>query len=335
MPELDSHLEQRLDPPNPSPHTVLPPAWQSVSNRPNAIGSINAVFANGISLIDEAGAMEGFLSIVAGFGATICLSVFAIDGLRWSSIPLLPVGLVCVLALRHDIITYRHQPILFDRAKGKVHVFLAKPAPWWQVWRWRPGYRIETYDWACIRAEVTELVTLGGGGVPRKDYGLTLAAVESPGSRTVLARFGVGLSYPWAPEAILGLWEHLRRFMRNEGPHVADGDTLYADGNIESLWASLWFGQPLIGPGSRRYWTGEDFDGRWYLTIPYGLLMTLMLPFTMAAGLIRWATHKARPEPRWPDEILASVGDPLDLTAPRLTWTQRRKAANLQKGTRQ
>ena len=63
----------------------------------------------------------------------------------------------------------------------------------------------------------------------------------------MLARFGVGLTSSWNADFMVQRWEHIRRYMRGEGPPLANGDTLFKDTSLTSLWAALTFGQPLLG----------------------------------------------------------------------------------------
>jgi hypothetical protein len=322
------HYSDRLNPPNPMPHIVLP-VGLPVSHRADANGNINALYRNGISVIDEPGGMAGFLAIgglmgfaLASGGLSVSLSSFGFD---LGAIVLLLIALVSLSMLRADMIGHRHSPVLFDRAARKVHLFVSQSPSWWQLWRWTPTQRIESFDWSCIRAEVVEIVQAGGAGVPRKDYALTLAVVQEPGSTQVRARFGVGLGYPWSPEPILSLWEHLRLFMTAKGPHLAPGDTVFVD-QTEGFWRSLGFLQPLLSPGAKGWLTGTTFSGAWWFSLPFSVFALVMLPLSAACGLIRWITLQLRREPHWPDEILNSVGEKIDTTAPRVTWTQRRKA---------
>ena len=220
---------------------------------------------------------------------------------------LLTVAL-CALVVRADTVAFRYEPVLFDRAAGKVHVFVAEPLPWWKLWQLKPPSHVQSFDWLCIRGEVTEFAVLGGGGVPRQHYGLVCAVVEKPGSKKVVARFGVGMSSVWSADSMFQRWEHIRRYMRNKGPALAPGDSLYKDESTFKLWPALTFLQPLLGPGSGIYWTGEAVGGLWFFTIPFGLLTLIFLPFTVVAGLLRLISHYLKYEPRWPKEILESVG---------------------------
>lgn len=183
---------------------------------------------------------------------------------------------------------------------------------------------------------------MGGANLPRKEYALTLAITDAPGSRTVIARFGVGFTagYDGGSTQVVRL-EHIRRYMRGEGPALTPGDALYPDDSKEHWIGAFTSGQPLLGPGSKVWWTGEGLHGAWFLTIPVGLAFLFILPLTLPYNLIRWLVRRFKGTPRWPADILTSVGEPADpqslqlklkarylgdysTPTPKLTFKQRR-----------
>jgi hypothetical protein len=305
-------MSEQLDPPNPQTHTVIPASANSSGISARAHDSICTVYENGIAFIDDVGAMEGYLTILFGMGGAfgIWMSIESISrfGIGIATTVLLLLDIICVLVVRADTVAFRYQPVLFDRTAGKVHVFVAESLTWWKLWQLKPPSHVQSFDWSCIRGEVSEFMVVGGGGVPRKNYNLICAVVEKPGSRKVVARFGAGMSSVWNANAMFQRWEHIRRYMREKGPALGVGDSLYKDESTFKLWPALTFLQPLLGPGSRIYWTGEAVGGLWFFTIPFGVFTLIFLPFTAVAGLLRLISHHLKYEPHWPKEILASVG---------------------------
>lgn len=309
-----------LDPPNPYPHTLLPPLDQPSSPHATSNGSIRAVYENAIEFIDQMGAVDGVFAAFMGTAALLMLGI----SVRWlMGLPdfwypaLMPlVGFVALIALgRSDSVGYRYKPILFDRLHQKIHVFTDLGSPWWEVWRLfgATPYRVNSYEWRCARGEVMQFRVLGGANLPRVEHLLMFAITEAPGSNKVVDRFGVGFSWAHDDGAMqLAKYEQIRRYMRDEGPPLAPNDALFTDGLNEHWIGSLTFGQPLLGPGSKVWWTGEGLRGAWFLTIPCGIFMLVfLLPVTVPFSLIRWLVRKGKSEPKWPDEILASVGKKL------------------------
>lgn len=305
----------RLEPPNEQKHVVLPPSTHSVSVVASSHGSIVKAYRNGISFIDQMGAMEGYPTVVGGFGflfsATYLFSTVAYGGYAWFAIIMAIIAFVCLLIVRSDTIAFQYQPVVFNRATQKIHVFVDEGIGSGKLWHLAPPSRIDTWDWACARAEIVEFITLGATGVPRQNYALICAITDEPGGRIAVSRFGVGIVSVHESESMLQRWEHVRRFMGENGPHLAAGDELYFDESTTSLWAALTWGQPLLGPGSKIYWTGELHHGMWFLTIPGGAIFLIFLPFTIVAGLMRWLSYFAKRKPFWSKEILDSLGPEL------------------------
>jgi hypothetical protein len=65
------------------------------------------------------------------------------------------------------------------------------------------------------------------------------------------------MSAVWTANAMFQRWEHITRYMDEEGPPLGPGDALYKDESLVTLWPALTFLQPLLGPGSAAYWTGR------------------------------------------------------------------------------
>ncbi|KOQ17869.1 hypothetical protein HMPREF3069_01075 [Achromobacter xylosoxidans] len=269
---------------------------------------------DGASLIEGYGAAFGTLALASGFyTAHVWISVrdalntviFAGGSLVLLLLWILPAG----LAILFDCTGYREQPTLFDRASGRIHIMHSQ-RDWLRPWRWfRIPVSVQSFDWRCIRALIVPTVGLGGAGAPRMNYALRLVQTDVPNGTRIVASFGVGIPsvYDGGAEPA-ALWEHVRRFMQEDGPHLGPYDALYVDDSSPSrLWNAIWWWQPLLGPGAKQFWMGPY----WFLTIPFGLVALICLPLTMAGGFIRWLSYRCKRPAPWPAEVLASIGPPL------------------------
>ncbi|MFY2029267.1 DUF6708 domain-containing protein [Achromobacter xylosoxidans] len=249
-------------------------------------------YKNGLALTDGAGLIEGY---GAAFG-TLVLAIGLFGVYVGSSFPnalstvggsILGLLLLCVLpailAILFDCTGYREQPTLFDRASGRIYIMHSR-RDWLRPWRWfRIPVSVQSFDWRCIRALIVPTVGLGGAGAPRINYALRLVQTDVPNGTRIVASFGVGIPsvYDGGAEPA-ALWEHLRRFMQEDGPHLGPYDALYVDDSSPSrLWNAIWWWQPLLAPGAKQFWVGPY----WFLTIPFGLVALICLPLTMAGGL--------------------------------------------------
>jgi hypothetical protein len=303
----------QLAPPNPNPHLLLPPPDRPGNALAHAHGTVHKVYAHGIQFIDAMAEVAGIMAIGAG-GAVLLTSTFFAFSLTERHGPdwfLLGCVFFSLCFARLDFVGFRYNPVLFNRAAQKVHVFHDEGTDLAAFWRWfgNTNWSIHTYDWACVRAEVAEITVLGSANMPRQEHLLALAFTDSPGSATVVARVGVGFADRYVgTEAAEQRWEHIRRYMQAGGPPLAPGDHLWEDQSRMSLWGAATYLQPLLGPGSAGWWTGEHLHRMWFLTIPFGLACLLLLPLSVPAGLLRGLAHWSKPEPKWPPEVMASVG---------------------------
>jgi hypothetical protein len=298
-----------LNPPNGQAVALLPPAFVQSSHDASTGGGVVSVYPEGLAFVDQLGAMRGYLSSfgILALPLMIAMVVMGVSAGYW--LPLIMVAIMLWLALlfiQVDWVGFRYEPVLLNRALGKVHVFKATGLPWWQ-WGWklwgRTRYEIDTYEWSCVRAEVVEF-TIFTGQIPRRESGLVFAITDVPGGRDVVQRFGVGPSFGYGDlQAPVERWEHVRRFMRHEGPAWTLNDSLYQDWGVK-FWPSFWLFQPLFGDDAAAWrrkglfaWIG-------------GVAMLFFLPITAYFGVVRYISYRLKREPSWGREILASLGGP-------------------------
>ncbi len=289
---------------------LLPPHSLSVSRTPNTSGSVIEAYPHGLAYADQIAGMVG----MAAFGALMfspLAGLYIYDSIvRFNQFGIFSTlfGWLCLafstsilyFLIRWDITGYRYAPVLFDRAAGKVHVFFDQTL----LFRWLPlwgggNYAIETYDWSCIRGQVTRsrVVT---GNTAQELASLSCVVVRGPQDPTVVAQFEVGGSTnALAVQLLLDRWEHVRRFMEHEGPLFVQDDGPYVPPATQSLWGALCWGQPLIGPGRHAPSVGM---------VLAQIFTAFFVWFTVPFGLVGWLCFHIKDKPKWPAEILASVG---------------------------
>lgn len=289
---------------------LLPPHSLSVSRTPNTSGSVIEAYPHGLAYADQIASMTGAAAFIALLGLPM-LSLYAHSGIAdykvfsvFSSVFVWVVTVVNFLLvyflLRWDITGYRYAPVLFDRAAGKVHVFFDQTL----LFRWLPlwgggKYEIQTYDWSCLRGQVTRSRVFTGN-TAQELASLSCVVVRGPQDPTVVAQFEVGGSTnALAVQLLLDRWEHVRRFMEHEGPLFVQDDGPYVPPATQSLWGALCWGQPLIGPGRHAPSVGM---------VLAQMFTACFVWFTVPFGLVGWLCFHIKDKPKWPEEILASVG---------------------------
>jgi len=206
---------------------------------------------------------------------------------------LFPIAVMTGIALRMDIFTYRDEPILLNRVTRKVHVFRVK-----RNWR-RPfspwPLSIDTFDWDCVHAEIGGGVV--PGTVPLLRYRLYLSFTESPQSKRVVERFTLGFMSNLTG-SITETWEHIRRYMQEDGPPLQAGERLRGDRHFSSreTWGEVF---PFLMPNWKQAIAKHPI-----LTV--GCLV--LFPMFFLFGLTAWIAGITSRDPHWPDDILQAAG---------------------------
>ncbi|WP_343074218.1 DUF6708 domain-containing protein [Chitinivorax tropicus] len=208
-------------------------------------------------------------------------------------------GCVAVVFGRLDLFSYRDEPILFNRASRKLHIFRRR-------FKWtRPFSRwpvvIDTYDWDCVRGEVKGGAVLMGT-VPTTRFQLYLAIADRPGSDTIIDRVPVG-SPSLGKDHFQPLWEHIRQYMEADGPPLQAGDSLsrHTQFSHRMAWAAGFF---FLDPDYK-----NQVPSR--LGRAIGITTNLLIaPFAMIPGLLAWLSGLSGRDPWWPDDVLAAAGGP-------------------------
>ncbi len=287
---------------------MLPEGNRQASPRACTHGGVLDVYEHGISFVDQISAMRGYASSCGWVGALTTVFglyiSFFVTGFSWVTILQFVLLFVFLLFIQVDWVGYRAEPVLFDRRGKKVHIFKSLGLPWWQ-WCWnifgRPRYEVQSFDWDCIRAEVVSY-TIFTGQVPRRESSLVLTISDRPGGTLEVQRVGVGPSFGYGNNSgPVERWEFVRRMMEGTGPVWSASESRYRDFAV-SLGEALTIAQPLIGPGSDQYW--KKGPAMWLL----GTISLIALPLTVYIGLNRYLSYRLQRKPKWPPEVLDSLG---------------------------
>lgn len=308
-------------PPVPVPYSDTKPKRvlsrdRTACEHPHANGLINAVYLNAIEICGNLGSVKGLgvlfgsMALAAVVAMVIAMKMVLTPDMTHpnpqmhviqveDAIFAFFIFLVALLAavgaaifLRRDIFTYRDEPILFNRRTRKVHFFrrrinMMRPfSPWPVV--------VDTYDWDCIRGEVNGGVALIGS-VAMMRYWLYLAVSDRPNNGRVIDRFVVGMAFR---EQVLlaAIWEHIRRYMEEDGAPLQHGDTLNFSQNFShrEAWAVAF---PFL---SKSEVLRKD--------IMMNFLMFIGLPFSIILGLCTWIAEVTCRNPQWPQDVLDQTG---------------------------
>ena len=290
---------------------ILPPSCYSVSRKATVGAAVIGAYTHGLEYANQlfsASTIMLFGALTNGYLTFLLASELGnVDGLFF-----LFCVIFCIvgewLLIRFSFTGYRYTPVLFNRALGKVHVFEDKTPLLGILPLFGGGaFEIHTYDWSCIRAQISRFKVFTGN-VVQDNARLGCVVLKAKDNGEIVSEFPLGITTSAvAIQSLLDHWEHVRRYMEYEGPMFLDGEGPHREATTRSLLGALFFGQPFIGPGAKSAFEVDDLGASLILVV-WQIFVLPLFPLTLTIGLLRWASSRIRPEPRWPAEIIASVG---------------------------
>lgn len=298
----------------------LPPTSESTSSTAGSGGMVYKAFPHGLwygdqfSLMGGLGLLGGLAMAGAFYGAVgpdglflspVRMNVLVSILLTLAFLVLTPLAVLFVL---NDVVGYRFsKSVLFDRNAQKVHLLTFKPS----LSNWS-RCDLRTFDWHCVTAEV-DAMRVFTGTVGRSEIGLRCLVMDRPGGAQVIDQFSLGVNMPaHHVQPLLDTWEHVRRFMQHEGPLFSDQDDGPNPGlGKQPFWRYLWMFPDLMLGGIKDFFVSARRD-KSVVALMFavgGAVVTAMaLPLLLIFGLFPWISSLTKREPKWPAEILASVG---------------------------
>jgi hypothetical protein len=237
---------------------------------------------------------DGFTSVLK------CLLVLAL-----SALVVFGGAHVVRMSIETDLFLPEDLPILFDRKHRKVcRLLREEPAGLAGVFRW-PRIVAREYEWDLVDAEYRLYRDEENPSGP-EDHALTFLVRKSRDEATPIDRFNVADTRTLGKGLVDPMWEHIRRFMEDGGPHLPDpAERLAAPeapGSISTSMRAVGLLDPL------RY-------KRWKKAPVLGVLSLLFAPVTLPLLLLWGVGHylsaRTAIPVRWPDIVTERVGLPM------------------------
>ncbi|WP_137938739.1 DUF6708 domain-containing protein [Chitinivorax sp. B] len=216
--------------------------------------------------------------------------------------------------LKFDLFGVDDLPVIFDRKRRKVYRLLMPLDGSGERHRWlmRPvRLQAAEYDWACIEAEYRVTLMQSGRSAARA-HALVLVVYHKPVSvyqtdNQVIDEIYVGNSLMLGQDTVQRLWEHIRRYMEQNGPPIQQGEPMLLKKRPRTLWQSLGIFAPL-GADFARWWR----DDRW-LTLFYFATAPFSVPYFGLMGVCNWLSYLTSRRTVWPDALAPLLGEPVRL----------------------
>lgn len=289
------------------------------ADKARATGVVRAVFPFAIEVgglvarVKGLGVMGGLVAFVAASMQAFVVFVWdppksGLDGFTvffyfMTGSATLLFSVIGLCFFRSDLFAYRDEPLLFDRQNRKVHVFRHER-------RWRKPFsawpaRVTTYAWDNVTGEVHGGVQPIGASTVAVRYRLFGVVKDGEGRQSAdkEERFIIGPEESSVSDCV-ARWEHIRRYMEENGPAVSEQDDLKYDRRFshrQALAIGLW----VLHEGFY-----DNFAQRPTWPVLGTVLQILLLPLCLLIALASWLARASSRDPRWPREVLESLGGP-------------------------
>ncbi|MFT3721149.1 DUF6708 domain-containing protein [Pseudorhodoferax sp.] len=206
---------------------------------------------------------------------------------------------------RLELFRPEDEPTIFDRRNRKVYRIFRDTQPGWRGLFKRWPLRAAEYNWDLIGVEHQATLTTTGSTVTRY-HALVFNVKKSATDPTIVDSFTIGHTLELGEQTVPALWEHIRRFMEEGGPHLPPGETLAPARPPKGLWQSLVAVGP-VGSSYKRWW--KDNVG---FMILIHVLFPVFVPLFLLWGVFNWLSYRTATRIDWPAEVTAAVGPKLD-----------------------
>jgi len=280
------------------------------SEQPQAFGWIKATYTDAIEYSGMKQAAEGMIMVGAFFGLMIgggLMGVgagfmfmpflnYQVDAPFWVYPFSISLGFILFLGaallavwmiftpLRRVFRAPRDLPIIFDRKARKVYRMVLDTQPGllgllkpWPV-------KAVAYDWDLIDAEHDAQV-MGSTATVQRLHRLVFVVRKSATDPTIIDHFEIGNSMAQAENMVAPMWEHIRRFMEENGPHLPHHSEPL-DSRLEDK-PTWWQACGQSGPFGSRYgwwWRNQAFLTAFYHVIALSSLALFVLAAISTKG---------------------------------------------------
>lgn len=290
---------------------------ESVHRNPQALGWIKATYQDAIEYTSKTKDLRGLAFFWAVFSgpSLVAVSVLFMYGAfqfdDWFTWMLFPPGAViffCMgtwlgaLMLRADLFHLSDQPIIFDRKHRKVYrLFNEMPSGLLGIFKPWPVHAC-AYDWDLIDAEHNAEGVITGATATTNHF-LMFAVRKSASDPTIIDSFQIANAMSLSDGLTDAMWEHIRRFMEEGGPHLPTPNEPLASQEKPPTWWQSLGASGCFGPGYFRRW--RSLPG---FMILMHMVLPLSVPMYLLWGTGNWLSYKTEIKIGWPGEVLAAVG---------------------------
>ncbi|KVC30697.1 hypothetical protein WS58_27455 [Burkholderia pseudomultivorans] len=196
---------------------------------PNAIEIGTPMGAGGKAVFLILGTLIGLLGAAGiGYLAVLALLEIPLFGIFVSAAALLFL-LFAVFCLRAALFSPRDLPVLFNRKDRSVSFIPYVTPSFWRFWEKGGAGAVRTRAWDDVKVRSYKWTQLTGAAA-RESYFLSLLWGDVDNPRSCAEIVNIGYTGWWEDAMLWRLYEHIRRYMEEDGPPIPHGEGLRRTG---------------------------------------------------------------------------------------------------------
>lgn len=211
---------------------------QRVHAQASSCGAVVNVYRNAIEVGGPAGSSEMLimgvfmilLSVAGVVMGAILLAETRLDLFSFFSLLMLIPSLYSLsFFTRLSFFKPRDIPVLFNRESRLVSVSKPRHISFFRFWEPGVVQDVVTYSWDCIHSRSYKYTQMMGE-TSREAYNLTLLCADLDHPHKFKDFTYLGYVETWEDAPLWRLWEHIRRYMEEDGPPLQPGEMLRTSG---------------------------------------------------------------------------------------------------------
>jgi hypothetical protein len=206
--------------------------------------------------------------------------------------------------LRLELFRPEDEPIIFDRRNRKIYRIFREVQPGWRGLLAAWPLRTTEYDWDLVDAEHHAAIDANTATISRI-HALVFVVRASANDPTTVDGFTIGNSMQMGEVTVPAMYEHIRKFMEEDGSHLPEGETLAQKINSPTLLECLVRTGPY-GETLRTWWVHARV-----LTILGFIFLPITLPVLTLLGIFSWLSYVTSTPIRWSENVIKAVGQPI------------------------
>lgn len=294
---------------------------QSAAERGISLGLVKNVYSSAIEYTAISAGMRGMVLLLGLGTAGLAIwfgQLFLFDMLERGRIGAFEISIIffslifflvgfyfTIWSTRFELFRPEDEPTIFDRKNRKVYRIYREVYAGWRglIAPW--PMKTAEYDWDLIDAEHHAAVITTGSTISRQ-HGLIFIVRTSATDPTPIDSFAIGNSMLMGEVTVPAVWEHVRRFMEEDGPHLPPGEVLTHNERPNTFWQCM----ASTGP------YGAKFRIWWREEAPLMILGLVFFPIVFPAmtllGIFSWLSYKTAIPVEWSPLVRAAIGARLE-----------------------